>query len=164
MKIFDVLTFLSESNAIEDVRDIQSLIQAATAWEYLMEQPELNMGVILKMHKILMLHQPLAPDEKGYFRTVDVYIGGHKALNPESVRYALQEWIDDMNKVAIITKRKKEGVSKKLHVEYERIHPFVDGNGRTGRMFMNWYRVRNGMDILTIHEGQEQHAYYTWFK
>ncbi len=58
----------------------------------------------------------------------------------------------------------KERYSKMLHVEYERIHPFVDGNGRTGRMFMNWWRMKNGLPVLVIHEGEEQMDYYQWFK
>lgn len=52
---------------------------------------------------------------------------------------------------------------KNHHVEYEIIHPFVDGNGRTGRMFMNWERLKGGLPILVIHEGEEQQEYYKWF-
>ena len=52
-----------------------------------------------------------------------------------------------------------------LHVKYEKIHPFADGNGRTGRMFMNWTRLkRNNEPLLIIHEGEEQREYYGWFK
>ncbi len=58
----------------------------------------------------------------------------------------------------------QEEWSQQLHVSYEKIHPFVDGNGRTGRMFMNWWRLTNGLPLLIIHEGDEQYNYYQWFQ
>ena len=42
------------------------------------------------------------------------------------------------------------------------VHPFIDGNGRTGRIFMNWWRVKNGLPILVIKETARQ-EYYKWF-
>lgn len=155
------LEFLTESNAIESVYDHVSLQQAIYAWEYLKEQKEMSIGVALKTHKILMLHQPLLPNEKGYLREVDVYIGGRKGFPPYLLRSALDGWVEKMNTIA----ETAEGVElfyKDLHVEYETIHPFVDGNGRIGRMFMNWQRLRIGVPILVIEESK-RHEYYRWF-
>ena len=73
--------FLSESNKIEGVYDRDSLQQAQYAWDYLIEQDTLTIDVVLKTHKILMLNQPLQPNEKGYFRTCPVYIGGREAMD-----------------------------------------------------------------------------------
>lgn len=156
--------FLDESNRIERVYDIDSLEQAVVAWDYLMTQTVMSPGVILKTHKILMLNQKgLMPNEKGYFRKIPVYIGRHEAMNALKIEDAITEFcrisnlptkgVDDM-----------ENMSKQLHIFYENIHPFVDGNGRTGRMFMNWYRLKNNMPLLVIHEGEEQMDYYKWFK
>lgn len=163
----DDILFLSESNAIEGVYDDSSLKQAKVAWDYLIEEKEMSTGVVLKTHKILMLNQPgLFPNEKGYFREYEVSVGRHICLNHVLVREAIETWCKDMN----VNTRKnydsdvfREHVSKKLHVVYEKIHPFVDGNGRTGRMFMNWWRIRNGLPILVVLE-KEKHAYYDWFR
>jgi hypothetical protein len=62
----DIVEFLKESNNIENVWDDASLAQAIYAWNYIIKQPELTVDVILKTHKILMLHQKLLPDEKKY--------------------------------------------------------------------------------------------------
>jgi Fic family protein len=150
------IEFLKESNAIEGVYDADSLMQAVYAWEYLKEQREMTIGVVLKTHKVLMLHQKLMPNEKGYFRDTTVYIGGKPALNAVKIRDAMDNWCKKT------TKRRES--AKKLHIEYEHIHPFIDGNGRTGRMFMNWSRRMMSQDIITIHEGEEQMEYYKWFK
>jgi len=146
--------FLLESNAIEGVFDHTSFLQARYAWEYLKSQKEMSSHVVLKTHKILMLKQPLQPDEKGYFRKVPVYIGGHQALNHSAVKERMHIWC--LN--AFIHPQ----YWKEHHVEYEKIHPFVDGNGRTGRMFMNWERLKAGLPILVI-KADERHEYYKWF-
>lgn len=154
------IEFLRESNAIEGVYDKNSLNQAIVAWEYLLTQKEMTPGVVLRTHKILMLNQPLQPDERGYFRDVPVWVGGREGMNPILIREAIEKWCSLMNDPNNDT----TFISKELHVQYEKIHPFVDGNGRTGRMFMNWQRLRSGIPILVIHEGEEQKSYYKWFK
>ena len=53
---------------------------------------------------------------------------------------------------------------KKLHVDFEKIHPFADGNGRVGRILMNVQMINSGLPLITIHEGIEQQEYYRWFK
>lgn len=152
--------FLRESNAIEGVYDERSLAQAEKAWTYLMKRATLDLGVILKIHRILMLHMDLEDSQKGAFRTVPVWIGSSNCptLHHELIRTALQGWCIGMN----FGKSSKEDW-KKLHVEYESIHPFVDGNGRTGRMFMNWYRLRHGLPLLII-KADERQEYYKWFR
>lgn len=145
--------FLIESNAIEGVHDEVSLKQAIVAWKFLKTKATLTQGVILKTHKILMLHQPIYPDEKGYFRTIMVYIGNKPTLNAMHIPKAITSWLYDQ----------LTNDWKKWHVEYEKIHPFIDGNGRTGRMFMNWHRLKLGLPLLIIHAGKEQMEYYKWF-
>lgn len=161
----NVELFLRESNAIEDVWDDDSLQQAIYAWEYLISEPELSRGVVLKTHKILMLHQPLRPDERGYFRKCDVQVGGQVKLSWLSIQYALDQWLYRIKQTWDFPYEKKdlEQLIQSLHVQYEDIHPFVDGNGRTGRMFLNWHRVKKDLPILVIKES-EKFAYYDWFK
>lgn len=156
------IEFLKESNAIEGVYNIDSLEQAKFAWEYLKKQKELTPSVILKTHKILMLHQMLYGYEKGYFRTCKVYIGGREGLNYHQVPDAINEWCEDaMQSVEVPG---KDGHNIKIdHIQYERIHPFVDGNGRTGRMFMNWQRLQAKLPLLIIKES-EKYDYYDWFR
>ena len=161
------LTFLKESNAIEGVFDPDSLKQATIAWEFLKGQDKLTASVILRVHKTLMLHQKLYPDEKGYYRKIKVYVGGREGLNVLKIPEAMENLIMNMNDLVDNGKNESqrflEGMIKAHHVRYEKIHPFVDGNGRTGRMFMNWERLRLGLPLLTIYDKDKQ-EYYKWFK
>jgi Fic family protein len=149
------IEFLRESNAIEGVFDDDSLQQAKYAWEYLLEQKEINTGVVLKLHKILMLHQKLQPDQKGYFRRVQVWVGGREGLDWHFLHENMDVWCLD----ASIWPNNW----KVHHVRYEFIHPFVDGNGRTGRMLMNWERLKARLPIKVI-KAKNRQTYYKWFK
>lgn len=99
----------------------------------------LTVETILAMHARLMTHQPDMSEEAGKLRNELVWIGGKDDAGPrgslyiapqhESVPNALQDLILFINRqdlpvlvqVAV------------AHAQFESIHPFVDGNGRTGR-------------------------------
>lgn len=162
----DVVDFLRESNNIEDEWDDDSLAQAIYAWNYAISQDKMTPDVVLKTHKILMLHQKLLPTERGYFRKVPIYIGGHEAKPWFVVPELIENWCNEVN----FLQEHKEELKKQLiedsiqghHITYEGIHPFVDGNGRTGRIFMNWQRIKAGLPIDIIKE-KEKNKYYDWF-
>lgn len=156
MKLREEIEFLKESNAIEGVYDADSFKQALYAWEYLKEQPVMSVGVILKTHKMLMLNQHLYPDQIGYFRKVGVTIGGRNGMPIWEIRPYMEEWVKKANEDKLWRH------IKLTHVAYEYCHPFVDGNGRTGRMFMNWARLKNGLKIKIIKEA-DRFEYYKWF-
>lgn len=153
--------FLEESNKIEGVYDEDSLKQAKHAWKYLIAQPKLDGGVILKTHKILMLHQKLLPNQKGYWRRVPVWIGGREALDWHMVPDQIAQWLAIVD--GLKTAQFPAEWIKQCHVMYENIHPFVDGNGRTGRMFMNFMRLKAGLPVMVVFEEDKQ-EYYKWFR
>lgn len=165
-----VTEFLRESNAIEGVFDDDSLQQAKYAWEYVIKQPKLTTGVILKTHKILMLHQNLLPSEKGFFREVAVWVGATYGADWKQVPNLINQWakyvndaVGQMHDVENTLNPDREAFNARLyHVQYERIHPFVDGNGRTGRIFMNWMLQKLDQPILVIKNSEKQ-DYYKWF-
>lgn len=157
----DEITFLRESNNIEDEWDDISLQDAILAWEYIKDQPELTIENILETHKLLMANRDTIEDKyKGQFRDGPVWIGGREGKPWFVVSDLIENWCNDANSHII---SEDFDIPKEEHIAYESIHPFFDGNGRTGRIFYNWQRKRLGLGIDIIWENEKQ-DYYEWFR
>ena len=156
--------FLKESNAIEREYSNDALLDSMLAWNGLIECDELNMSNLLLLHKRIMVN--LSPDIAGKFRTVDVSVGTTRCPSPTTSLKLLNEWFDLYGTPKFLTGKvyqEKAELIKLAHISYEHAHPFEDGNGRTGRILLNWHRVKSGLPVLIIHEGEEQKEYYKWF-
>jgi len=156
--------FLVESNAIEGVFDGDSLKQAYFAWKYLISQKELSLNTILITHQILMAHQDLNPELKGNWRNCPVWVGGREGSDFRKIPSLIQSWLDqiEVSNDPELTSEEQDVILQDLHVQYERIHPFADGNGRTGRMFWNFLRLKRGLPLKIIYES-ERLEYYRLF-
>jgi len=148
--------FIHESNKIERVYSEEADEEAYRAWKFLENFNELTISRILEIHRLIM--KTLNPKIAGKFRNCSVRVGRWLAPNPGSVRRLIFQWLETCNDV------KTEEEIKKSHIAFEKIHPFEDGNGRVGRIIYNWQRVKAGLPIHIIHEGEEQLDYYRWFE
>lgn len=148
--------FLHESNAIENEYSEQAFKDAVKAWRYgLLNREYISLSKILKIHRKSMSN--LEPDIAGKIRNVPVYIGGEIRSQSEGEIFTqLEDWCENW-----ATEKTEQGI-KKAHVVFEKIHPFVDGNGRVGRILMNLQRIKEGLPILIIKE-KEKYEYYKWF-
>lgn len=153
----EVDEFIRESNAIEGVYDEDSYMQAWHAWQYLMKQDVITTGVLLKTHKILMLNSKLQPDQKGYFRTIPVWVGGREGVQYSMIPMMIFNFLFESIRVH------PKPDWQALHVTFEHIHPFVDGNGRVGRHLMNWTRLKRCKLPILIIKADERQEYYGWF-
>lgn len=151
--------FLKESNAIEREYSDVALQDAAAAWDFLKNECCMSpLQMILEAHRLLL--KRLRPDIAGYIRNCDVGVGGRPGAAPELLGGLMNEWISKY----IQKSSKTEKRIKEAHIAFEKIHPFEDGNGRTGRLLMNLQRMKAKLPILVIHEGEEQMDYYKWFR
>jgi len=150
------IEFLKESNAIEREYSQESLEDAIKAWVMAcINSQQINIYYILGIHRRLLAR--LNPKIMGKIRKCPVMIGGKTKFTSK------EEIICELIKLCeIIPKTEKE--IKEWHIIFEDIHPFEDGNGRTGRILMNIQRLKIKLPLLIIHEGEEQREYYKWFK
>lgn|SRR4030042_1308992 len=145
---------LFESNAIEGEYGWEALKDAVAAWDWLCGATELNMGNILGAHRELM--RTLNPTIAGTFRMVDVRVGDYYPPHWSQVPERLAQWLKQYANADTPDK------IEEAHIAFENIHPFEDGNGRIGRIIMNWQRKRAGYALEVIWEAYKP-QYYNLF-
>jgi Fic family protein len=111
---------------------------------------------VIRHREVLKLHCIMAADvmdqgRAGEYRTIRVKVGDYIAPRPDQVRPMMSDLLDWWNKESISPILS----SAIVHHQFETIHPFPDGNGRTGRMLSLWELYRRGFDnhhIFSIDE------------
>lgn len=110
-------------------------------------KPTLRHDDILELHRILA-GEVMDQGEAGSYRTISVRVGDYRPPPPEAVSGLMFELLEWWNQGA----RELSPVlsSAILHYRFEAIHPFADGNGRTGRALALWELYRRGFDTHHI--------------
>ena len=111
------------------------------------KEQELTFETILFLHKMLISN--IRDDVAGRFRKDNefVRVGSHIAPAPKEVVERLQKMLAEYNATS------HENIIKRiarLHLTFEYIHPFVDGNGRIGRVINNYLLIREGFVPINI--------------
>lgn len=124
------------------------------------KEQELNLEMILFLHKMLISN--IRDDIAGRFRKNDewVRVANHIAADPKQVIEKLEKMLIQYNSTS------NENIIKRialLHLTFEYVHPFVDGNGRIGRVINNHLLMREGFVPINI-KFIDQKLYYDAFK
>ncbi len=124
------------------------------------KERELTLAVILSLHKMLISN--IRDDVAGRFRQDSEYVrvGNHIAPHPKEVVDRLEKMLAEYHATshANIIMR-----IAKLHLTFEYIHPFIDGNGRIGRVINNYLLIREGFVPINI-KFIDRKKYYEAFK
>lgn len=86
------------------------------------------------------------------------YVTGREEIGapPEDVKEEMDELFADLKDIPV---EKILTAAAFFHVKFENIHPFADGNGRTGRLAMNYLLVLHNHPPIIIHE-EDRKSYY----
>lgn len=117
---------------------------------------ELNTGLIKEYNKIIMTN--LRNDAGQYKKIENIILGAEfETTKPYQVPYVMQEWCDNYNFRMKIAKSDEEKVEIILdqHIKFERIHPFGDGNGRTGRLLIIDSCLRENLAPIIIPKAEK---------
>ena len=86
------------------------------------------------------------------------YVTGREEIGAaaEDVEEEMDELLEEISGIA-----DKDALTAAayFHAKFENIHPFADGNGRTGRLAMNYFLVQHNHPPIIIHE-EDRRAYY----
>ena len=121
------------------------------------DQVELSESVIKDIHYLVLSDKK---DDRGIYRKVPVRIMGaaHEPVQPYLIRPKMEQLLDQYihSEEDIVTKLAR------FHIEFESIHPFIDGNGRTGRLLINLELMKAGYPPIDI-KFTDRLAYYEAF-
>lgn len=111
---------------------------------------ELTEDLICMIHK-MVTNNELSTDESGVYRNDVVHIRTTDYVPPldTEVPMFMKELIDEFNKPLEVGETTFERICE-FKRNFERIHPFFDGNGRTGRAIMNVLFLSNGYGYVSI--------------
>ena len=145
-----------------NVREVYEAKNLAKLTETLLKKnkSKFNIKLILSLHKTLLTHI----DDKiaGRFRIGKewVRVGNHLGANPQFVPTLMQELVNNYNQNK--TSYFLNSIAH-FHAEFDTIHPFVDGNGRMGRVLINLQLINAGLPPIIIQNKSKHTEYYPLF-
>ena len=147
LKNFSEIVF---ENKIAGTTDLREIYDAKNSYEVFsklfMSKREITEEFIMGLHKRVMKN---IDNRAGYKKIPNIILGRTIELSepknvPLEMRKLLAWYNENRGKMYPLE------LAFKFHHKFERIHPFADGNGRVGRMLLNYILIRNGYFPIII--------------
>ncbi|KKS44089.1 MAG: hypothetical protein UV05_C0012G0018 [candidate division CPR1 bacterium GW2011_GWA2_42_17] len=152
----DLDRFITE----REIFEAKNLARVVSYIDKRAKEQELTLEVMLSLHKMLIGN--IRDDIAGRFRKDDerVRVGSHIAPAPNEILERLEKMLSEYNASS------HESIIKRiarLHLAFEYTHPFIDGNGRIGRVLNNYVLIREGYVPINI-KFIDRQKYYDAFR
>ncbi len=152
----DLDRYISE----REIFEAKNLARVVSYIEKRAKEQELTLEVVLSLHKMLISN--IRDEIAGRFRKEKefVRVGSHIAPAPQEILERLGNMLAEYNA------NNHENIVKciaRLHLDFEYIHPFIDGNGCIGRALNNYLLIREGFVPINI-KFIDRKKYYDAFK
>jgi Fic family protein len=125
--------------------------------ELVKDKVPMSESIIKQVHYLVLADKK---DDRGVYRRVPVRImaAQHEPVQPYLIQPKMEQLLIDFAESTehIVTKLAR------FHLEFEGIHPFIDGNGRTGRLLVNMELMKAGFPTINI-KFTDRIAYYNAF-
>ena len=143
------------------LKDHMEAIGHKEAFEFVRElvknNEPISERIVKQIHYLVLADKK---DDRGVYRRVPVRIMGaqHEPVQPYLIEPKMEQLLQNFNESTehIVTKLAR------FHIEFEGIHPFIDGNGRTGRLLVNLELMKAGYPPIDI-KFTDRLSYYNAF-
>lgn len=142
---------VAPNKPLKDIRETES--HAAVFLGMLKTKERISKKHLLKWHEEIF--KDTKPDIAGRFRNYLVRVGPYVAPDWRNVEKLMKQLIAFVNESQLNSVE----LAARAHFVFEKIHPFGDGNGRIGRLLMNYVLWKNGYPMLII-EYAKRKSYY----
>lgn len=141
------LEAINHAQAVDFIKDIAS------------QEIEISERTIKEIHAIVL--HGINRENAGRYRTVPIMITGSMHMPPQP--YLIEKQMEDF--ILRFQQMERGGIhpviiAAYLHDELVRIHPFIDGNGRTCRLLMNLCLLQHGYTIVTLKGDNDKKIQY----
>ena len=145
------------------LKDHLEVIGHKDAFEYVLQLVQdkvpLSERIIKDIHSLVLMDKP---QDKGVYRSVPVHIMGAKHTPPQPYLVPVQ-----MEQLIIKYCEMKHNIHlveriATFHLLFEGVHPFIDGNGRTGRLLLNLELLQAGFPAINV-KFSDRRRYYDCF-
>lgn len=152
-------------NYTGDLRTLFEIKNQKDCFKYLVDKivskEDITVSFILELHEQLMKGcydetRYMKGERPGTFKKHDYVTGDGVGTAPEEVEGELQELLEEIKAAEgkdVMT------IAAYLHLRFEEIHPFADGNGRVGRTLLNYYLMTHGFPPLILYS-EDKKTYY----
>ena len=127
--------------------------------EDIAKDTKISESVIKSIHSLVLMDRP---KDKGIYRKIPVTIMGAytQPVQPYMIEPKMTELITNNEK----RKKNMHTIERiaRFHLEFEGIHPFIDGNGRCGRLLLNLDLIQNGYPAINV-KFADRKKYYEAF-
>jgi len=143
----------------ENKNEVKEVKNSIIAYDYLKKSFKFNITSIKRIYHILTKDLEI---ERGVFypkgfKKIKNIVGNSETTAPEYVEFTLKKLLNWYRK----SKKKIHPLilAFEFHKRYEEIHPFLDGNGRTGRLIMNKILISSGYQPIIVYK-ENKTAYF----
>jgi Fic family protein len=160
------LLFENLTPSSKDLREINEVINHREALDLILSyEGDISRKLIFDLHEMVVkntLPEDLK-DQIGEYRSVQVYIRGVEWMPPSpkdipvDMRELLRWYSNNREKIHPLI------LAAYFHIGFETVHPFVDGNGRVGRLLLNFILHRKGYPMVNI-PNSEKLKYYEYLE
>ncbi len=150
---------ISRNVCVREVNEAQNLAQVTTYIREKAKKEDISKEHIHTLHHMLLgnIDEAIA----GHFRQEGEYVrvGTHIAPAPEHIEELVEEILIEYT--TAYDQFILDGIAR-FHLCFENIHPFNDGNGRIGRVIINWQLIRLGFPQIIIRDKEKQLYYHAF--
>ncbi len=143
---------ISSGATVREFYEIENHKQAfSNMLDHLESNDTLSVSIIKEVHADLT--DRLQYDKGQFKKNENLIIGAEfQTASPSETPFLVQQLVDNLEYRLENAATDEEKLERILdaHIQFERIHPFSDGNGRTGRVIMNYSLLQEGFPPLII--------------